>query len=131
MANRGFPTTFFHLSFISLLVGLSSCSGVTTVQDVRENPQRNWFTSTVYLRGQVSDRVPLINAQVYQLQDGTGKIWVLTNKASPKVGDRVYIKGQVRYEKILITGQDQDNGQDFGEAYIEEQEQLDPDPNRK
>ncbi len=125
MANHGFPAIFFQLSFISLLAGLTSCSGVTAVQDVQAHPQRNWLTSTVYLKGQVSDRVPLINAQVYQLQDSTGKIWVLTNKSTPKIGDRVYIKGQVRYEKIPISGQE------FGEAYIEEQQQLDPDPKKK
>ena len=123
MANRGFPIIFFQLGFISLLTGLTSCSGVTTVQDVQTHPQRNWLTSTVYLKGQVIDRVPLIKAQVYQLQDSTGEIWVLTDKATPKVGDRVAIKGQVRYQKIPI------DGQDFGEAYIEEQEQL-PDPKK-
>jgi len=116
MANHGFLAIYFRLGFISLLIGLTSCSGVTAVQDVRSHPHRNWLTSTVYLRGQVSDRIPLINAQVYQLQDGTGKIWVLTDKSTPKVGDRVYIKGQVRYGKIPIESQD------FGEAYIEEQE---------
>ena len=125
MANHGLPAIFFHLSFIFLLTGLTSCSRVTTVRDVQNYPQRNWLTSTVYLQGQVSDRAPLINAQVYQLQDSTGKIWVLTDKATPKVGDRVYVKGQVRYEKIPI------GGQDFGEAYIEEQEQLDPDTQKK
>lgn len=125
MANHGLPAIFFHLSSIFLLTGLTSCSGVTTVRDVQNYPQRNWLTSTVYLQGQVSDRAPLINAQVYQLQDSTGKIWVLTDKATPKVGDRVYVKGQVRYEKIPI------DGQDFGEAYIEEQEQLDPDTQKK
>jgi hypothetical protein len=125
MANHGFPTIFLHLGFIPLLIGLTSCSRVSAVRDVQTHPHRNWLTSTVYLKGKVSDRVPLINAQVYQLQDSTGKIWVLTHKATPKVGDRVYIKGQVRYEKIPT------DGQDFGEAYIEEQEQLDPNPKKK
>lgn len=125
MANHGFPAIFFYLGSISLMTGLTSCSGVSAVRDVQTHPHRNWLTSTVYLKGQVSDRVPLINAQVYQLQDSTGKIWVLTRKSTPKVGDRVYIKGQVQYEKIPI------DGQDFGEAYIKEQEQLDPDPKKK
>lgn len=124
MVNRGFPTAFFQLGFISLLIGLTSCSRVSAVYDVQAHPHRNWLASTVYLKGQVGDRVPLINAQVYQLQDSTGKIWVLTHKATPKIGDRVYIKGQVRYEKIPFEGQD------FGEAYIEEQQQLDPDPKK-
>jgi hypothetical protein len=133
MANHDFPATFFQLGFISLLIGSTSCSGVSAVRDVHAHPHRNWLTSTVYLRGKVSDRVPLINAQVYHLQDSTGKIWVLTDKATPKTGDRVYIKGQVRYEKIPIEGQakGQAEEQDYSEAYIKEQEQLDPDPKKK
>jgi hypothetical protein len=133
MANHDFPTTFFQLGFISLLIGLTSCSGVSAVRDVQAHPHRNWLTSTVYLKGKVSDRVPLIHAQVYQLQDSTGTILVLTDKATPKTGDRVYIKGQVRYEKIPIEGQakGQAEEQDYSEAYIKEQEQLDPDPKKK
>jgi hypothetical protein len=112
--------SWVRLGFFSLLIGLTSCSSTTTVQDVQAHPHRNWFNSTVYLRGEVGDRAPMIDSQAYQLQDSTGKIWVLTKKAEPKTGDRVYIKGQVRFEKI------EEEGQEFGEAYIEEQEQLDP-----
>jgi hypothetical protein len=117
--NPIFSIARFFLGAMALLA-LPSCSGETTVKEVQAHPQRNWFNSTVYLRGQVGDRAPLINAQVYELQDSTGKIWVLTDKSTPKTGDRVYIKGQVKFEKI------QEEGLEFGEAYIEEQEQLDP-----
>lgn len=110
-----------HLSFFSLLAllaGLTGCSRVTTVQDVQAHPQRNWFTSTVYLRGTVSDRAPLIGGQVYQLQDSSGKIWVLTNQTNLKVGDRIWIKGRVHYRHISIAEQD------LGEAYIEQSQLL-------
>jgi hypothetical protein len=106
-----------------LALGLTSCSGISTVKDIQNNPHRNWFNSTVYLRGQVSDRVPLLDAQVYQLQDATGKIWVLTDQTTPKQGDAVYIKGTVKFESMPLEGQE------FGEAYIQEQEQLDPKEN--
>jgi hypothetical protein len=109
-----------HLFGLFILLWLEGCSGVSTVRDVQTHPRRNWFNSTVYLRGQVSDRAPMLDAQVYQLEDGTGKVWVLTDKVTPKKGDSVYIKGKVIYEKILMEGED------FSEAYIEEQEQLDP-----
>jgi hypothetical protein len=109
-----------YLFGVFLLLGLGGCSGLSTVRDVQAHPQRNWFNSTVYLRGKVSDRAPMLDAQVYQLEDSTGKVWVLTDKTTPKKGDSVYIKGKVIYEKILMEGQD------LNEAYIEEQEQLDP-----
>jgi hypothetical protein len=108
-----------HLFSLALALGLTGC-GTSTVKQIQDHPHRNWFNSTVYLRGQVSDRVPLLDAQVYQLEDATGKIWVLTDKATPKKGDAVYIKGIVKFEAIPVEGQE------FGEAYIEEQAQLDP-----
>jgi hypothetical protein len=104
------------------LVACTGCSGLSSVAEVHKNPHRNWFNSTVYLQGKVSDRVPLLDAQVYLLEDSTGQVWVLTEKDTPQTGDVLQIKGQVRYEKILVEGQD------FGEAYIEEQEQLKPEP---
>lgn len=89
--------------------------GVTSVRSVHNNPQRHWFNSTVKLEGMVIDRVPLLNAEVYQLQDETGKIWILTPYSNQEPGERLLVKGKVRFESIPIAGQE------LGEAYIEEQ----------
>lgn len=83
---------------------------------------------TVYLRGQVGDRVPLLTGEVYQLQDETGTIWVVSNDTMLQQGEEVLIRGTVRYENIPLAGQE------FGEAYIEEQDKLErrsvqPSPN--
>jgi hypothetical protein len=69
----------------------------------------------VRLRGVVGDRVPLIEAQVYQLQDRTDTIWVLTDNTTRQSGAEVYIKGIVRFQSVPI------NGKETGEFYIEEQ----------
>jgi len=63
----------------------------------------------------VIDRVPLLNAEVYQLQDETGKIWILTTQSTQELGERLLVRGKVRFESIPIAGQE------LGEAYIEEQ----------
>lgn len=97
-----------------VLVGLAGC-GVSSVRSVHDHPRRNWFNATVELEGQVIDRVPLIGAEVYQLQDATGKIWILTRNASLKPGERLLVKGRVRFESIPIAGKER------GEAYIEEE----------
>jgi hypothetical protein len=99
--------------------GLASCSAVTTVKEVRANPHRNWFTDTVRLQGIVGDRAPLIDAQVYQLRDATGTIWVLTQRQDVQTGTKVRVKGQVRFQDIQVEGQD------LGEPYIQEQ-QVEP-----
>jgi uncharacterized protein YdeI (BOF family) len=69
-------------------VGLSGC-GTSTVRSVHEQPQRHWFNSTVRLEGTVIDRVPLLNAQIYQLQDKTGAIWIMTTDTSVQAGMRI------------------------------------------
>ncbi|MBD3880552.1 hypothetical protein IFO70_02150 [Phormidium tenue FACHB-886] len=99
-----------------LLVGLTACASTTTVQAVRANPERNWFTTSVRLRGTVGDRAPLIDAQLYQLKDATGTIWVLTQRQDVRSGEPIQIKGQVRFQSIPIKGME------FGEAYIEEEQ---------
>jgi len=46
---------------LGLTIALTSCSPLVTVQTVRQQPQRNWFTETVKLQGQVGSLAPLIN----------------------------------------------------------------------
>ena len=109
---RGWQTV--RLGMLGLMIGVTGC-GVTSVRSVHDNPQRNWFNSTVKLEGMVVDRVPLLDAAVYQLQDETGKIWILTPHSSLQPGERLLVTGTVRFESIPIEGQER------GEAYIEEQ----------
>lgn len=111
---------YFWLGLIPLL--LTACSRLTSVQNVRQHPQRNWFTQTVQLQGTVGDRAPLLQGQVYELQDETGKIWVLSPRANLQTGTPVLIQGRVRYEAIEIEDQN------LGEVYIEEQQQFPPSP---
>ncbi|NJO79674.1 MAG: hypothetical protein HC827_14960 [Cyanobacteria bacterium RM1_2_2] len=124
MKLRGFQINVLRLGGVlllgGLLSGLGGCRMVSTVRQVQEQPQRNWFTSTVYLRGTVGDRAPLIEAQLYELEDSTGKIWVLSRTQPPEPGEQVLIKGQVRYQVIEIAGQN------LGDVYIEEEQQLEP-----
>jgi len=39
----------------------------------------------------------MFERQVYQLQDSTGSIWVLTNQTSLQLEDKVLIKGNIHY----------------------------------
>jgi len=75
---------------------------VASISDIQQKRQ---VDSEVYLRGKVENRAPFVGNAAYQLQDGTGTIWVLTNQALPQLGDEVLLK-------------------DLGEVYVEEMEQL-------
>ena len=91
---------------------------VASIGDIQKKRQ---VDGEVYLRGKVENRAPFVGNAAYQLQDGTGTIWVLTNQALPQLGDEVLLKGEVRYKSITLK---ELAGKDLGEVYVEEMEQL-------
>jgi hypothetical protein len=109
-----------------LVVGLVSCGSlasigieVSNISDIRQK----WNAySTVYVQGNVGDRIPLVGSQVYEVEDPTGTIWVLTKEPAPNQGDQVLIEAKVRHEDIIV------NAQDFGEAYLIEEKRLKTEP---
>ncbi|NJN88636.1 MAG: hypothetical protein HC881_23095 [Leptolyngbyaceae cyanobacterium SL_7_1] len=74
---------------------------------------------TVELQGTVGDRVPLVEAQLYQLRDGEDAVWVLTSDTNLQSGTIVRIRGRVHFQPTSSSDPTQ------GEVYIEEQAQLD------
>ncbi|MBD2461570.1 hypothetical protein H6G89_10965 [Oscillatoria sp. FACHB-1407] len=113
-----------QFSRLLIVVGLCGCSqlnfgalglqlpgSVKPIRDLHSEPN---VDSVVSLRGQVGDRIPLIEAQVYQLRDQTGTVWVLTTNPIDQSGGTVAIRGQVRFQSIPLAGREQ------GEVYIEE-----------
>lgn len=118
------------LSLGLLFLGLVSCSRVTSsgfsmlslnsdqVTRIRVLQERQPIETIVYLQGQVSRHVPLVNQQAYELKDATGSIWVVAQNNAPSAGKSITIKGKVRYQSIPV------GTQDLGEVYIEEQQQL-------
>ena len=91
---------------------------VTTIGNVQQKRQ---VDAEVYLRGKVENRAPFVGNAAYQLQDGTGSIWILTKQELPKLGDEVLLKGEVRYKSITLK---ELAGKDLGEVYVEEMQQL-------
>lgn len=105
-----------------MMAGLWGCTnlvksgvGVTDIEQIHSNWQNK---DTVYLKGTVENIAPFLQSGAYQLQDATGSIWVMTNSTLPNLGDQMVMKGQVTYQSIPIAGQE------LGEVYIKELEQL-------
>ena len=116
-----------------LTTGLLSCGNLPlsqlnlglNVASIGDIQQKRQVDGEVYLRGKVENRAPFVGNAAYQLQDGTGKIWILTKQDLPKLGDEVLLKGEVRYKSITLK---ELAGKDLGEVYIEEMEQLNRTP---
>lgn len=75
---------------------------------------------SVSVEGRVGDRVPLIGTQVYQLQDATGNLWVVSSDTELKPGESVRIRGRVRFESIVLEGEE--HGAIYLDAQGNEQE---------
>lgn len=97
--------------------GLPMSSGVAQILHQRMaiqslSPDR--VNQTVHVEGSVLQRAPLLNGELYQLQDNTGTVWVLSARPSPSVDEVVSVVGILRYEPISV------DGVDIGEYYLEE-----------
>ncbi len=75
---------------------------------------------TVLLTGQVVHLAPLIDQTAYQLEDATGKIWVVTSQTPPKINQLISIKGKINYQSLPFAKQE------LGDFYVVESEQLEP-----
>jgi hypothetical protein len=88
---------------------------VTPISQILQHPK---VGSRVNVKGTVIQKAPFLESGAYQIQDETGKIWVMRDLPLPNSGELIVIKGIVQYESIPI------GKQDFGEVYLDEQKQL-------
>lgn len=125
-----------HLRHIGLflwiaITGLTGCQMINRplplrltgqIRSVNAVQTRVNVGSTIYVQGTVGDRVPLINGQVYELQDATGRIWVVTNDLTIATGHELLIRGKLSYEAAP------EFGADVGERYLWEVGQIERSP---
>jgi hypothetical protein len=87
------------VSLLSLLLlsalALTACPNRTEIRKINADPDR-YFNKEVGIAGTVTDSygVPFVGG-AYRLDDGTGKIWVVSERSVPSKGSRVGVKGRV------------------------------------
>lgn len=94
---------------------------ITSISQIVQKPR---VGRSVNINGTVTQQAPFLKGGAYQIQDETGKIWVMRDRQKnsdrplPNSGAFLKIKATVRYESIPI-GQ-----KEFGEVYLDEQKLL-------
>jgi hypothetical protein len=91
---------FVVLIFGTLLV--TACPSQTNIAKINADPDR-YRGKQVGIAGTVTDSYGIPGAGAYEIDDGTGKIWVATKRGVPSRGSRVGAKGYV-YNGITISG---------------------------
>jgi len=94
--RRNSVRTLLLLLAAGFILWSESCSSLftTKVKDILDNP-RKYEGQEVVVQGQAKDSINLI-VKAFHLEDGTGKILVITEKAVPKTGETVRVKGTVQ-----------------------------------
>jgi hypothetical protein len=111
---RSFFVRFKQISLgVTLLASLVGCR--TPVITVKESPEK--VGKTVYLTGKVVRLAPFLDNAAYQIEDATGKIWVVTTQL-PQSNQQINIKGKVEYQSLPIAKQE------LGDFYLVELERL-------
>jgi hypothetical protein len=99
------------------LLALTACPSQTSISKLKADPDR-YMDKEVGIVGRVTDSygVPFVGG-AYELDDGTGKIWVVTQQGVPSRGARVGVKGRV-YSGATFRGRS------FGTALKEEDRRV-------
>ena len=79
---------------IALAMLLASC-GTTRINRVLADPAR-YRSNDVQIQGRVTNVIGALNTGVYEVDDGTGTIYVLSSRGIPNKGAHVKVTGNVQ-----------------------------------
>jgi DNA/RNA endonuclease YhcR with UshA esterase domain len=77
-----------------LALALVACRR-TTINQVLAEPGR-YANEDVTVGGQVVKSASVLGRGAYQIDDGTGTLWVVTKRGAPRQGAKVAVTGRVR-----------------------------------
>ena len=114
---------------IVLVLGLILSTGLVTearagksIADLESNPTK-YQNKTVKIIGIVRDadgvNIPLlgISGGCYKIDDGTGSIWVCSEKGVPTKGSEISVKGKLQNGAVI-------NGRNYGLVIIEKERKF-------
>ena len=85
-------------ALLALLSGsllLTACPSQTNVGKINSDPAR-YRGKEVGIAGRVTDSYGIPGYGAYEIDDGTGRLWVVTKRGAPARGSRVGAKGYVQ-----------------------------------
>lgn len=86
-------------TFLIVLLGITllftACPSQTNISKINADPAR-YRNKEVGIVGRVTDSYGIPGFGAYEIDDGTGRIWVVTRRGAPARGSRVGTKGHVQ-----------------------------------
>jgi hypothetical protein len=78
----------------SALLLLTACPSQTNISKINSDPSR-YRNKEVGIIGRVTDSYGIPGYSAYEIDDGTGRLWVVTKRGAPARGSRIGTKGHV------------------------------------
>jgi hypothetical protein len=85
-------------ALVAILAGslfFTACPSQTNVAKINSDPGR-YRGKEVGIVGRVTDSYGIPGYGAYEIDDGTGRLWVVTRRGAPARGSRVGAKGRVQ-----------------------------------
>jgi hypothetical protein len=79
---------------LTLALAMLACEQ-KSINEIRADPGR-YANKEVAVVGNVTRSFSLLGRGAYEVDDGTGKLWVISEKGVPMQGARVLVKGTIR-----------------------------------
>jgi len=76
-------------------LGLAGCASTHSINRLMAEPSR-YNNRDVSVQGTVVKSTSVLGHGAYQIEDGTGSLWVVSTKGVPRKGARVKVTGKVR-----------------------------------
>ncbi|HVG33647.1 MAG TPA: hypothetical protein VM911_11220 [Pyrinomonadaceae bacterium] len=87
--------TIFLLLVIVGVLFLTACPNRETISKINADPGR-YLNKEVTVAGTVTDSYGLLNMGAYEIDDGTGRLLVVTRRGVPARGSKVGAKGRIQ-----------------------------------
>jgi hypothetical protein len=85
--------TYFLAAVMAAAASLAGCAPMTIAR-INQDPSR-YLNQTVRVNGTVTTSVGLLGTGGYQVDDGTGRIYVISRSGVPSSGSHVSVTGDV------------------------------------
>lgn len=82
------------LVLLAVTLLLTACPSRETIAKINADPGR-YHDKEVAIVGTVTNSYGILDRGVYEVDDGTGRMWVATSRGVPSTGSRVGVKGFV------------------------------------
>lgn len=84
----------FIFCFVIVCAAAPVALAKTSINKINGDPGR-YYNKKVTIEGTVTDSYGVLGNGAYELDDGTGRIWVIAERAVPARGSRVEAKGHI------------------------------------